>query len=109
MGTMINPKYEGDKVAYLDNDFIRKSNALQPLTELEINLLIYMCYKAKENVDLETGAGWTDTIEIDMKKFYEGIGYKKNWVDYTDEEKMVIYKRLKKMQEKTFEIKTEDH
>lgn len=29
MGTMINPKYEGDKVAYLDNDFIRKSNALQ--------------------------------------------------------------------------------
>lgn len=68
-----------------------------------------MCYKAKENVDLETGAGWTDTIEIDMKKFYEGIGYKKNWVDYTDEEKMVIYKRLKKMQEKTFEIKTEDH
>ena len=33
MGTMINPKYEGDKVAYLDNDFIRKSNALQSLNE----------------------------------------------------------------------------
>ena len=25
MSTMINAKYEGDKVAYLDNEFIRKS------------------------------------------------------------------------------------
>ena len=25
MSKMINPKYEGGKVAYLDNDFIRKT------------------------------------------------------------------------------------
>lgn len=109
MSSMINPKYEGNKVAYLDNDFIRKSTALQPLTELEINLLIYMCYKAKENVDLETGKGWTDTIKIDMKKFLEGIGYKKIWTDYNLSEKRAMYRALKKMQEKTFEIRTKKH
>lgn len=109
MSTMINPKYEGDKVAYLDNEFIRKSTALQPLNELEINLLIYMCYKAKENVDVETHGGWCDSIEIDMKKFLDGIGYSKSWTDYTDDEKMAVYQRLKEMQEKTFEIKTERH
>lgn len=109
MSKMINPKYEGNKVAYLDNDFIRKSTALQPLTELEINLLIYMCYKAKENVDPTTGEGWTNLIEIDMKKFFDGIGYNKDWSKYTDEEKMAVYIRLKKMQEKTFEIRTEAH
>lgn len=104
---MINPKYEGGKIAYLDNDFIRKSTALQPLNELEINLLIYMCYKAKENVDIETGEGWTERIYIDVKKFFEGIGYSKEWYDYTDEEKASIYLRLRKMQEKTFEIRTD--
>lgn len=109
MSQMINPKYEGKKVAYLDNDFIRKSTALQPLNELEINLLIYMCYKAKENVDIETGKGWTNLIEIDMKKFFDGIGYSKDWSKYTDDEKMAVYLRLKKMQEKTFEIRTEKH
>ena len=109
MSKMINPKYEGGKVAYLDNDFIRKSTALQPLNELEINLLIYMCYKAKENVDIETGKGWTDTIEIDMKKFLEGIGYKKIWTDYNLNEKRAMYRALKKMQEKTFEIRTKKH
>lgn len=109
MSKMINPKYEGDKVAYLDNDFIRKSTALQPLNELEINLLLYMCYKAKENVNVETYEGWDDLIEIDMKKFLEGIGYSKSWTDYTDDEKMSVYLRLKAMQEKTFEIKTEEH
>lgn len=106
---MINPKYEGEKVAYLDNDFIRKSTALQPLTELEINLLIYMCYKAKENVDPITGEGWTDIIEIDMKKFLEGIGYKKMWTDYNLDEKRAMYLALRKMQEKTFEIRTQKH
>lgn len=96
---MQNPKYEGEKIAYLDNDFIRKSTALQPLTELEINLLMYMCYKAKENVDKVTGEGWTKRIEIDMKKFFDGIGYNKSWTEYTDEEKMAVYVRLKAMQE----------
>lgn len=109
MSKMINPKYEGGKVAYLDNDFIRKSTALQPLNELEINLLIYMCYKAKENVDIETGKGWTDTIEIDMKKFLEGIGYKKVWTDYNLNEKRAMYRALKQMQTKTFEIRTKKH
>ncbi len=109
MSKMINPKYEGGKVAYLDNDFIRKSTALQPLTELEINLLIYMCYKAKENVDIETGKGWTDTIEIDMKKFLEGIGYKKIWTDYNLNEKRAMYRALKQMQDKSFEIRTKKH
>lgn len=109
MSKMINPKYEGNKVAYLDNDFIRKSTALQPLTELEINLLIYMCYKAKENVDPDTGEGWTDMIEIDVKKFLEGIGYKKVWTDYNKEEKSAMYRALGKMQEKTFEIRTQRH
>lgn len=109
MSKMINPKYEGGKVAYLDNDFIRKSTALQPLTELEINLLIYMCYKAKENVDVETGKGWTDVIEIDVKKFLEGIGYKKSWTDYNPDEKRAMYFALKKMQEKSFEIRTHKH
>lgn len=107
MSKMINPKYEGHKVAYLDNDFIRKSTALQPLTELEINLLIFMCYKAKENVDPITGEGWTERIHIDVKKFFEGIGYCKEWYDYTDDEKTSIYVRLREMQKKTFEIKTE--
>lgn len=106
---MQNPKYEGEKIAYLDNDFIRKSTALQPLTELEINLLMYMCYKAKENVDKVTGEGWTKRIEIDMKKFFDGIGYSKSWTEYTDEEKMAVYLRLKAMQEKTFEIHTDVH
>lgn len=92
MSKMINPKYEGDKIAYLDNDFIRKSTALQPMTELEINLLIYMCYKAKENVDLETGKGWTDVVEIDMKKFLAGIGYKKAWTNYNLNEKRAMYR-----------------
>ena len=41
MSKMINPKYGGGKVAYLHNDFIRKSTELQPLNKLEINLLIY--------------------------------------------------------------------
>lgn len=109
MSKMINPKYEGGKIAYLDNDFIRKSTALQPLSELEINLLIYMCYKAKENVDLETGEGWTDSIEIDMKKFLDGIGYKKCWTDYNLHEKRAMYMALKKMQEKTFEIRSKKH
>lgn len=109
MSKMINPKYEGGKVAYLDNDFIRKSTALQPLNELEINLLIYMCYKAKENVDIETGKGWTDTIEIDMKKFLEGIGYKKIWTDYNLNEKRAMYRALKQMQDKSFEIRTKKH
>ncbi len=109
MSKMINPKYEGNKVAYLDNDFIRKSTALQPLTELEINLLIYMCYKAKENVDPITGESWTDMIEIDVKKFLEGIGYKKVWTDYNKEEKSAMYRALGKMQEKTFEIRTQRH
>lgn len=109
MSKMINPKYEGDKIAYLDNDFIRKSTALQPMTELEINLLIYMCYKAKENVDIETGKGWTDVIEIDMKKFLAGIGYKKVWTNYNLNEKRAMYRALKKMQEKTFEIRTKKH
>ena len=86
---MQNPKYEGEKIAYLDNDFIRKSTALQPLTELEINLLMYMCYKAKENVDKVTGEGWTKRIEIDMKKFLmeldivkagQNIQMKKKWL-----------------------------
>lgn len=106
---MQNPKNELKKTAYLDNDFIRKSTALQPLNELEINLLIYMCYKAKENVDLESGEGWTSLVNIDMKKFYDGIGYSKPWYQYTDDEKMVVYQRLKQMQEKTFEIRTEEH
>ena len=109
MSTMINPKYEGEKIAYLDNDFIRKSTALQPLSELEINLLIYMCYKAKENVDIENDAGWTDTIEINMKKFLEGIGYKKLWTDYNHDEKRAMYEALKQMQTKTFEIRTKRH
>ena len=28
MSDMINPKYEGNKVAYLDNDFIRKMSLM---------------------------------------------------------------------------------
>lgn len=109
MSKMINPKYEQNKIAYLDNDFIRKSTALQPLTDLEINLLLYMCYKAKENVNPLTNEGWTDIIEIDMKKFLDGIGYKKTWTNYNHKEKCAMYKALCQMQEKTFEIKTQKH
>lgn len=106
---MQNPKYELKKTAYLDNDFIRKSTALKPLDELEINLLIYMCYKAKENVNPETGQGWSDLIEIDMKKFYEGIGYGKNWIHYNKEEKKAVYLRLQKMQDMHFEVRTDKY
>jgi plasmid replication initiation protein len=102
-----NIKNELNKTAYLDNDFIRKGNALKPLDELEINLLLYMCYKAKENYNEDTGEGWTSLIEINMKKFYAGIGYEKKWTDYTDNEKLIVYEKLEQMQEKTFKIISE--
>lgn len=105
---MINPKYEGEKVAYLGNDFIRYSTALQPLDEVEINLFMYLCYKAKENACVDEN-GWSKPIEIDMKKFYDGMGYKKTWFDYTKEERKVIYNRLRRLQKETFEIKTPEY
>ena len=66
--SMIHPKYEGNKIAYWSNDFIRYSTALKPLDEFEINFFIYLCYKAKENLNLQTGKGWDDIIKIDMQK-----------------------------------------
>ena len=42
--SMIHPKYEGNKIAYWSNDFIRYSTALKPLDEFEINFFIYLCY-----------------------------------------------------------------
>lgn len=107
MSKMINPKYEGHKVAYLSNDFVRYSTALQPLDEFEINFFIYMCYKAKEHIDRETGAGWDDLIDIDMKKFIEGIDYKKPWSKYNKFEKDEIYEKLRKLRRKDFEIRTD--
>lgn len=109
MSNMINPKYEGNKVAYLANDFIRYSTALKPLDEFEINFFIYLCYKAKEHIDKETGAGWDDLIDIDMKKFIEGIDYKKPWSKYNNSEKYEIYEKLRKMRRKDFEIRTDKY
>lgn len=109
MSNMINPKYEGNKVAYLANDFIRYSTAFKPLDEFEINFFIYLCYKAKEHIDRETGAGWDDLIDIDMKKFVEGIDYKKPWSKYNNSEKREIYEKLKKMRRKDFEIRTDKY
>lgn len=109
MSNMINPKYEGNKVAYLANDFIRYSTALQPLDEFEINFFIYMCYKAKEHVNKETGAGWDDLIDIDMKKFVEGINYKKPWSKYNKAEKDEVYTKLKKLRRKDFEVRTDKY
>lgn len=108
MSKMINPRYEKNKVAYLGNDFIRYSNALQPLDEFEINLFIYLSYKAKENACAKEG-GWSEPIEIDMKKYYDGIGYKKSWFDYTKKERITIYRKLKRLQKKVFEVKTQEY
>lgn len=109
MSTMINPKYEGDKVAYLANDFVRYSTALQPLDEFEINFFIYLCYKAKEYINRETGEGWDALIDIDMQKFLQGIDYKKPWSKYNREEKNEIYTKLKKLKKKDFEIRTDKY
>ena len=109
MSKMIHPKYEGNKVAYLANDFVRYSTAFKPLDEFEINFFIYLCYKAKERIDRETGAGWDDLIDIDMKKFIEGIDYKKPWTKYNSYEKDEIYEKLKKMRRKDFEIRTDKY
>lgn len=106
---MINPKYEGHKVAYLSNDFVRYSTALQPLDEFEINFFVYLCYKAKEHIDRETGAGWDDLIDIDMKKFVEGIDYKKPWSKYNKAEREEIHQKLIKLRRKDFQIRTDKY
>ena len=93
--SMINPKYEGHKIAYWSNDFVRYSTALQPLDEFEINFFIYLCYKAKENLNIVTGEGWDDIIRIDMQKLLEGFDYKKTWSKYNAEEKDELYKNSK--------------
>ena len=94
--SMIHPKYEGNKIAYWSNDFIRYSTALKPLDEFEINFFIYLCYKAKENLNLQTGKGWDDIIKIDMQKLLEGFTYKKSWSKYNADEKNELYNKLKK-------------
>lgn len=105
---MQNPKYEMNKISYLSNDFIRCATALQGLDDFEINLYIYLCYKAKENA-CEEEDGWIKLIEIDMKKFLDGLDYKQSWSSYSKKKRMCIYKRLIKLQEKSFEIKTKEH
>lgn len=107
MSKMINPKYEKNKIAYLSNDFIRYSNALQPLDDSEINLFIYLSYKAKENACVKEN-GWSEPIEIDMKKYYEGV-YNQDWTHQTKEYRAKIYKRLKRLQRKAFEVKTPEY
>ena len=98
--SMIHPKYEGNKIAYWSNDFIRYSTALKPLDEFEINFFIYLCYKAKENLNLQTGKGWDDIIKIDMQKLLEGFTYKKSWSKYNADEKNELYNKLKKLRKK---------
>ena len=107
--SMIHPKYEGNKIAYWSNDFIRYSTALKPLDEFEINFFIYLCYKAKENLNLQTGKGWDDIIKIDMQKLLEGFTYKKSWSKYNADEKNELYNKLKKLRKKDFEIRTDKY
>ena len=104
---MQNPKYEGHKVAYWSNDFIRYSTAFQPLDEFEINFFVYLCYKAKEHYNVRTGEGWDDIIEVDMQKLLEGFDYKKPWSKYNADEKNELYEKLKKLRKKDFEIRTD--
>lgn len=97
---MRNPKYQMDENAFLNNDFIRytRGTAFNNLTDLQFDTFIYLCVRAKE---LEN---WTDVIEIEPNKYFEGMGRYKRFSKLSEKQKNKIFDEIGELQDKLYVV-----
>lgn len=105
--SMRNPANEMKKnrdVAYLNNELVRYSRgeAFVDLTDLQFDTFMYLCVRAKA---LEN---WTDIIEIEPKKYFEGMGRYKSYSKLSAKQKTKCLDEIDNLQDKSFAIYTKD-
>lgn len=97
---MRNPKYQMEENAFLNNDFIRytRGTAFNNLTDLQFDTFIYLCVRAKE---LEN---WTDVIEIEPNKYFEGMGRINRFSRLSEKQKNKLFDEIGELQNKSYII-----